>query len=77
MQRQQGGALRIIGHAKPGSASDATQQLDSFTLALGRAKAVAQELSAEGVPSSAIEIEAAPGRTDDVVASRAQVFLEH
>lgn len=77
MQRQQGGALRIIGHAKPGAAADATQQLDSFTLALGRAKAVAQELTAEGVPSSAIEIEAAPSRADDTVASRAQIFLEH
>ena len=77
MQRQQGGALRIIGHAKPGVAADATQQLDSFTLALGRAKAVAQELTAEGVPSSAIEIEAAPSRADDIVASRAQIFLEH
>ena len=77
MQRQRGGALRIIGHAKPGSAPDAAQQLDSLTLALGRAKAVAQELGAEGVPASAIEIEAAPSRADDAAASRAQVFLEH
>ena len=77
MQRQQGGALRVIGHAKPGASSDATQQLASFTLAMGRAKAVAQELSAEGVPSSAIEIEAAPSRADDTIASRAQIFLEH
>jgi outer membrane protein OmpA-like peptidoglycan-associated protein len=77
MQHQQGGAIRIIGHAKPGSDPDATQQLDSFTLALGRAKAVAQELGAEGVPSSAIEIETAPSHADDAAASRAEIFLEH
>lgn len=78
MQRQQGGALHIIGHAKPASANDAMQQqLDSFTLALGRARAVAQELSTEGVPPDAIEIEAAPSHADDTAASRAEIFLEH
>jgi len=76
MQHEQGGALRIIGHAKPGANRDASQQLDSFSLALGRAKAVAQELGAEGVPQNAIEIETAPSHADDAAAEGAQVFLE-
>jgi outer membrane protein OmpA-like peptidoglycan-associated protein len=77
MQREQGGALRVIGHAKPVSGGTADQQLGSFSLALGRAKAVAQELGAEGVPQDAIEIETAPSHASDTAASLAQVFLEH
>jgi outer membrane protein OmpA-like peptidoglycan-associated protein len=78
MQHQKGGALRVIGHARPPSSGAAMQQkLDSFTLALARAKAVAQELGAEGVPAAAVAVEAAPGQADDAAAASAQVFLEH
>src|SRR5579885_2348346 len=78
LHHRQGGAIRVIGHAKPIAAQEAMQQqLDSFTLALSRARAVAQELGAEGVPANAIEVEAAPSRADDAAASSAEIFLEH
>jgi outer membrane protein OmpA-like peptidoglycan-associated protein len=78
MQHDRGGALRVIGHAEPASGTIAAQQqLAQFNLALTRAKAVAQVLNHEGVPTQSIAVEAAPGRAGDADASHAQVFLEH
>jgi outer membrane protein OmpA-like peptidoglycan-associated protein len=76
-QHQQGGAIRVIGHALPVPGGDSGQQpLASFTLALNRAKAVAQVLSDEGVPSQSIAVETAPNHAGDATGSNAEVFLE-
>lgn len=76
MQHDQGGDFRVVGHAATARGEEnARQELDGFTLALNRAKAVAQILSSEGVPSSQIMIEAAPSRAGD--ASIADIYLEH
>jgi len=76
MQHDQGGAFLVVGHAASARGEEnAQQRLEGFTLALNRAKAVAQILSSEGVPSKQIAIEAAPGRAGD--ASVADIYLEH
>ncbi len=76
MQHDQGGAFRVVGHAAfARGEEDAQQRLEGFTLALNRAKAVAQILSSEGVPAKQIMVEAAPSRTGDT--SVADVYLEH
>ena len=75
MQHDQGGAFRVVGHAASARGEESAQQrLEGFTLALNRAKAVAQILSSEGVPSKEIAIEAAPSRAGD--ASIADIYLE-
>jgi outer membrane protein OmpA-like peptidoglycan-associated protein len=75
MQHDQGGGFRVVGHAASARGEESAQQrLEGFTLALNRAKAVAQILSSEGVPSKQIAIEAAPGRAGD--ASIADIFFE-
>ncbi len=75
MQHDQGGAFRVVGHAASARGEEnAEQRLDGFTLALNRAKAVAQTLSSEGVPAKQIAIEAAPSRAGD--ASIADIYLE-
>ncbi|HUZ72027.1 MAG TPA: OmpA family protein [Stellaceae bacterium] len=76
MQHRDGGTLRVIGHAPPPGGDDAMQKdLDSFNLALERAKAVASTLGADGVPPEAIAVEAAPTRADDAAAASAEVYL--
>ena len=76
MQHAKGGALRVIGHAElPAGADPAQRALAGFTLALDRAKAVAQVLQDDGVPQGSIAVEAAPRHNDDVTA-RAEIFLE-
>jgi outer membrane protein OmpA-like peptidoglycan-associated protein len=76
MQHAKGGALRVIGHAElPAGADPAQRALAGFTLALDRAKAVAQVLQDDGVPQGSIAVEAAPRHNDDVTA-HAEIFLE-
>jgi outer membrane protein OmpA-like peptidoglycan-associated protein len=78
MQHQQGGALRVIGHAAQAGSDDAMQrQLAAFDLALARARAVAHELSAEGVPAASIAVEAASRPAGAGDAASALVYLEH
>lgn len=78
MQHRDGGTLRVVGHAAPPGGDNAMQkQLDSFNLALERAKAVATTLGADGVPPGSIAVEAAPTRADDAAATGAEVFLVH
>lgn len=77
-QHDRGSAFRVIGHAESVTGVVAAkQQLSQFTLALARAKAVAQVLTSDGVLPSLIEVEAAPGRAGDADASHAEVYLEH
>ncbi|HXQ50172.1 MAG TPA: OmpA family protein [Stellaceae bacterium] len=77
-QHQQGGAVRVIGHALPATGADAAQQpLASFTLALNRARAVAKVLNEDGVPSQSIAVETAPNHAGDATGANAEVFLEH
>ena len=76
MQHDQGGMFRVVGHAASARGEeDAEQRLDGFTLALNRAKAVAQILGSEGVPSKQILVEAAPSAAGD--ASIADIYFEH
>lgn len=77
LQHTQGGTLRIVGHAAEASDEAAQQKLESFTLALSRAKAVAQALAGDGVPQQAIAVEAVPSEPGDAAAGAAEVFLEH
>ena len=79
MQHDKGGAIRIVGHAESGKTGTmAQQELASLTLALNRAKAVAQVLSGEGVSSQSIDVEAAPtGTGTAAAAAHAEVYLEH
>jgi outer membrane protein OmpA-like peptidoglycan-associated protein len=74
MQHQGGGALRVVGHSEPVAGKDAVQQrIDGLALALDRAKAVAQALSAAGVPANDIVVEAAPTRASET--PRAEIFI--
>jgi outer membrane protein OmpA-like peptidoglycan-associated protein len=78
MQHQQGGAIRVVGHAEPAKGGDlAQQELASLRLALNRAKAVAQALGGEGVASQSIDVEAAPIRPGDSAAASTEIYLEH
>lgn len=78
MQRDSGGAIRIIGHAQPtAGANAADRQIATFTLALNRAKTVAQVLSNEGVPAQSLVVEASPNHAGDAGSSSAEVFVEH
>jgi outer membrane protein OmpA-like peptidoglycan-associated protein len=78
MQHDKGGAIRIVGHAEPAKGGTVAQQeLASLSLALNRAKAVAQVLSGEGVAAQSIDVEAAPTLAGDASAARAEVYLEH
>jgi outer membrane protein OmpA-like peptidoglycan-associated protein len=78
MQHEQGGDIRIVGHAESAKGDDpAQQELASLRLALNRAKAVAQVLSGEGIASHSIDVEAAPIRAGDTAAASAEIYLEH
>ena len=75
LHQENGGTIRIIGHAE---ASGANAAVTGLNLALDRAQAVAVALIDGGVPAQAISVEAAPvaakgGR--DV--PRAEVYLEN
>jgi outer membrane protein OmpA-like peptidoglycan-associated protein len=56
---RQGGTVRIVSQATP-AGGGTMGQLAAFGLALDRANAVAQVLTAAGVPSERILVEAAP-----------------
>lgn len=78
LQHRQGGALRIVGHARPPAGDPAMQQkLASFKLALARATAVAHALTAAGVPAGAVAVEAKPGNDAEDDGPGAEIFLEH
>jgi outer membrane protein OmpA-like peptidoglycan-associated protein len=75
LHQENGGSIRIVGHAE---ASGANAAVTGLNLALDRAQAVAVALIDGGVPAQAISVEAAPvaakgGR--DV--PRAEVYLEN
>jgi outer membrane protein OmpA-like peptidoglycan-associated protein len=73
-QHKDGGSLRVVGHAAESNDDSAEQKLESFTLALNRAKAVADALGSEGVPQKSIEVEAVPGPAGG---AGTEIFLEH
>jgi len=74
LYQQNPGKLRVVGYASAGSG--AAEQLNSFRAALDRAQTVAAALTAAGIPSDKIQLEAAPAGTDSGE-SRAEVLLEH
>lgn len=77
MQRQTGGALRIVGYASKGG-STASDQLANFRIALDRANAVASVLAQSGVAPDQILVETAPPTAEGgVTANRAEIFLEN
>ncbi len=78
LQRQNGGALRIVGYAAAGRGAGAAQQLAHFRMALDRANAVASALTQAGIAPDQILVETAPptGETG-VAANRAEIFLEN
>jgi outer membrane protein OmpA-like peptidoglycan-associated protein len=78
LQRQSGGALRVVGYAAAGRGADAAQQLAHFRMALDRANAVASALTQAGVAPDQILVETAPptGETG-IAANRAEIFLEN
>jgi outer membrane protein OmpA-like peptidoglycan-associated protein len=77
--RQNGGKLRIVGYGHPDTGTvTADQELDSFSQAIDRANAVAQELAKLGVPADKIAVEAAPSRGPRAkTGDRAEIFLEY
>ena len=78
LQHKEGGEIRVIGHAEASKGGTVAQQeLASLSLALHRAKAVAQALSSEGVASQSIDIEAAPTRVGESGGAIAEIYLEH
>ena len=78
LQRQSGGALRVVGYAAAGRGAGAAQQLVHFRMALDRANAVASALAQAGVAPDQILVETAPP-TDEtgIAANRAEIFLEN
>jgi len=78
LQRQNGGALRVVGYAAAGRGAGAAQQLAHFRMALDRANAVASALTQAGIAPDQILVETAPptGETG-VAANRAEIFLEN
>jgi outer membrane protein OmpA-like peptidoglycan-associated protein len=78
LQRQNGGALRVVGYAAAGPGAGAAQQLANFRMALDRANAVASALAQAGVASDQIIVETAPPTGESgVAANRAEIFLEN
>jgi outer membrane protein OmpA-like peptidoglycan-associated protein len=73
MQHKDGGGIRVIARAPETSDAAADEKLASFTLALNRAKAVADELHNEGVPEKSIAVEAVPSASGE---SGTEIFLE-
>lgn len=77
MQHAQGGTVRVVAHAAGAEDAAAQQKLANFTLALTRAKAVAQALASDGVPQQSIAVEAVPAKAGDTEAGTTELFLEH
>jgi outer membrane protein OmpA-like peptidoglycan-associated protein len=78
LQRQNGGALRVVGYAAAGRGAGAAQQLAHFRIALDRANAVASALAQAGVAPDQIIVETAPPTGESgVAANRAEIFLEN
>jgi outer membrane protein OmpA-like peptidoglycan-associated protein len=78
LQRQNGGALRVVGYAAAGSGAGAAQQIANFRVALDRANAVASALAQAGVAPDQIIVETAPPTGESgVAANRAEIFLEN
>jgi outer membrane protein OmpA-like peptidoglycan-associated protein len=77
LQRQTGGAFRVVGYASKGGGS-ASQQLANFRIALDRANAVASVLAQAGIAPDQILVETAPPSGESgVAANRAEIFLEN
>jgi len=78
LQRQTGGAFRVVGYAAAGRGVGTAQQLATFRMALDRANAVASALAQAGVAPDQILVETAPptGETG-IAANRAEIFLEN
>jgi flagellar motor protein MotB len=64
MKKEQGGTLRVVGHASPGGqgADALKQRMANFRVSLARANAVARELVRLGVPARDVMVE---GRADN------------
>ena len=76
LYKQTGGEIRIVGHSEPGHGNDAIRQrIAGLDLALDRANAVAQVLTAMGIPAHDIRVEAAPATAQE--RPRAEVFMEY
>jgi len=76
LYKQTGGQIRVVGHAEPGSSSDAMRQrIAGLDLALDRAGAVAEALVRMGVSPRNIQVEAAPAAAGE--RPRAEVFMEY
>jgi outer membrane protein OmpA-like peptidoglycan-associated protein len=77
LQRQTGGAIRVVGYASKGGGT-ASQQLANFRIALDRANAVASVLAQSGVAPDQILVETAPPTGENgIAANRAEIFLEN
>jgi outer membrane protein OmpA-like peptidoglycan-associated protein len=77
LQRQTGGAVRVVGYASKGGGT-ASQQLANFRIALDRANAVASVLAQSGVAPDQILVETAPPTGENgIAANRAEIFLEN
>jgi len=77
LQRQTGGAFRVVGYASKGGGT-ASQQLANFRIALDRANAVASVLAQAGVATDQILVETAPPTGESgIAANRAEIFLEN
>lgn len=77
LQRQTGGAVRIVGYASKAGGT-ASQQLANFRIALDRANAVASVLAQSGIAPDQILVETAPPTGESgIAANRAEIFLEN
>lgn len=77
LQKEDGGSIRVIGYAERTSGADAAQrEVDSFSLALERAQAVASALEQQGIATTEITVEAAPARAGRREGARAEVYFE-
>ena len=77
LQRQTGGAVRVVGYTSKDGGT-ASEQLANFRIALDRANAIASVLAQSGVAPDQILVETAPPTGESgVTANRAEIFLEN
>jgi outer membrane protein OmpA-like peptidoglycan-associated protein len=77
LHKEDGGSIRVIGYAERTSGADAAQrEIESFSLALQRAQAVANALEQQGIATADITVEAAPARAGKRESARAEIYFE-
>lgn len=76
LHKRNGGRIRVVGYAERPAGGSAAAEINTFTLALERAKRVAEALTQAGIPADQIAVEAAPSRPGVSEIPRVEVYFE-